>query len=434
MRRSPVEEARRQFRQDLLHSAAGVIVGVWLPLVIGGAALAHHRWLALGADLVLFCLGSASVMMVWNERRGWRRWQQVIRDVAIALPLWSLLNTNHEPNMWLWALKLPALLHLVKLSMLSTRSDALPPAAGRLLALIIILPLIAWWAATGWIALGGDAETTDAELRLVRAVYWAITTMASVGYGDIVPKTIPQMYYACAIMVTGVATFGYILSNIATLMLRIDAARQHQEEVRDRVEFFMQYHEVPAELRQRVRGYFQYLWASKRGYNDAEVFQSLPRPLRADLSMYLHRDLLSKVPLLAGASQDVLRDLVVTLRPVVYLPGNIICRKGAPGDEMYFVVSGEIEVLDEPEHVLARLHAGDFFGELALLTNQGRTATARAVSFCDLYVLDRESFARVTSSHPEFRDSLHQKVRSRHPFPGGVLEGRPPATGPTPET
>jgi voltage-gated potassium channel len=107
-----------------------------------------------------------------------------------------------------------------------------PPAAGRLLAFVIILPLLVWWAATGWLVLEGDVETKDAGLRMVRAIYWAVTTMATVGYGDIVPKTVPQMFYACAIMITGVASFGYILSNIATLMLRVDAARQHQEEMR----------------------------------------------------------------------------------------------------------------------------------------------------------------------------------------------------------
>lgn len=416
--RSPEEESRPQLYSDLLYTLSGFLTGVWLPLVISGAEIAHHKTLALVIDLGLFGIGGAGVVLCWHEHSGWRRGLRVVRDLAIALPLWTLFNVDHAPSVWLWALKVLALFHLARLTSLSTRSDAIPPAAGRLLALAIILPLMVWWAATGWLVLGGDAETSDAELRSVRAVYWAITTMATVGYGDIVPKTIPQMFYACTIMITGVASFGYILSNIATLMLRLDAARQHQEEVRDRVEFFMQYHDVPPTLRQRVRGYFKYLWSNKGGYNDAEVFNSLPLGLRADLAMYLHRDLLAKVPLLQDASQDVLRDLVVVLRQIVYLPGNIICRKGTPGDEMYFIVRGEIEILDENDTLLARLHDGDFFGELALLTNQARNATARAVTFCDLYVLDRVTFDQVTRSHPHFRATIDRKSRTRNPFTG----------------
>lgn len=414
--RSPEEESRPQLYSDLLYSVSGVLTGMWLPLVISGAEIAHNRALAPVIDLMLFGIGGAVAALGWHDRSGWRRRLHLARDLAIAVPLWTLFNVDHAPSMWLWSLKLLALLHLVRLTSLSTRSDAIPPAAGRLLALVVILPLMVWWAATGWLVLGGDAETSNAGLRMVRAVYWAVTTMATVGYGDIVPTTIPQMFYACAIMITGVASFGYILSNIATLMLRLDAARQHQEEVRDRIEFFMRYHEVPAALRQSVRAYFKYLWSTKGGYNDAEVLDGLPRGLRADLAMYLHRDLLSKVPLLKDASPDVLRDLVVVLRPAVYLPGNIICRKGAHGDEMYFIVRGEIEILDENNTLIARLDDGDFFGEMALLTNQVRNATARAVTFCDLYVLDRKTFDQVTHSHPHFRASVDEKSRTRDPF------------------
>lgn len=413
---SPAPESRRPLYSDLLHAAAGVIAGIWLPLVMSSAEIAHHRTLSTAIDLTLLVIGVAVAALNWPRAGRPRSPLGLARDLAFALPLWTLLTIDHTPSLWLWSLKFLALLHLPKFSALLTRNEAVPPAAGRLLAFVIILPLLVWWAATGWLVLEGDVETKDAGLRMVRAIYWAVTTMATVGYGDIVPKTVPQMFYACAIMITGVASFGYILSNIATLMLRVDAARQHQEEMRDRAEFFMKYHEVPTELRQRVRGYFKYLWSNKGGYNDAEVFDSLPRGLRADLAMYLHRDLLAKVPLLAGASQDMLRDLVVLLRPMVYLPGNIICRKGAPGDEMFFIVRGEVEILDEHELLIARLQAGHFFGEMALLHHQTRTATARAATFCDLYVLDRATFDQVARNHPHFHRSIAEESRSRAPL------------------
>jgi CRP-like cAMP-binding protein len=175
----------------------------------------------------------------------------------------------------------------------------------------------------------------------------------------------------------------------------------------------MHYHTVPPALRQRVRAYFKYLWSSRHGYDDVEVFESLPRNLRADLALHLHRDLLAKVPVLKDASPEVIRDLVITLRPMVCVPGDVVCHKGAPGDEMYFIVHGEIEVVDENNSVLARLHDGDFFGEMALLTDNPRNATARTASFCDLYVLGRESFKQVAVRHPVFHSSIDEKARNR---------------------
>jgi len=414
LQRPMAPNSGRHAAVDLLRALAGILAGLWLPLVIAGHALARDGRIALIVDMAVFAFATTSAVLDWKKPRGWRHWLGIVRDLAVALPLWTLFN-EYTGSHWLWGLKFLAVLYVLKLSAWSSRSEALPPAAGRLLGLGIVLPLMVWWAATGWLVLGGDAETTDAQLRLVRAVYWAITTMATVGYGDIVPTTIPQMFYACSVMVTGVAAFGYILSNIATLMLRFDAARQHQEALLDRVEFFMNYYDVPGPLRQRVREYFKFLWASRHGYNDAEVFDSLPRSLRVELSMFLHRDLLAKVPVLKDASQELLRDLVVALRPVVYLPGDFVCRKGAPGEEMYFILHGEVEVLDEGEAVLARLHDGDFFGETALLTNHPRNASARAAAFCDLYVLDRDTFARVTKAYPDFQASLDHEARTRAP-------------------
>jgi voltage-gated potassium channel len=381
--------------------------------VISHGSIGHDRVLSLAVDMAFLVLAGASTTFAFRGRPTWRRWLGLARDLAIALPLWTILNVESTPHWWLWAGKILALLYLGRLAALLTRIDALPPSAGRLLLLAVVMPLCVWWAATGWLVLGGDSGTTDARMRLVRAIYWAIATLATVGYGDIVATTIPQMLYACCIMISGVAFFGYVLSNIATLMLRLDAAKQHQEEMRDRVEYFMHYHAVPPALRQRVRAYFKYLWSSRHGYDDVEVFESLPPNLRADLALHLHRDLLAKVPVLKGASPEVIRDLVITLRPMVCVPGDIVCRKGAPGDEMYFIVHGEVEVVDENDGVLARLHDGDFFGEMALLTDNPRNATARTASFCDLYVLGRETFKQVAARHPVFHSSIDEKARHR---------------------
>jgi voltage-gated potassium channel len=403
---------RRSRILDVLRVLAGVVAGVWLPFVLSGSPLGRDRGLAIAVDALLFVVAGLSALDSWHDKRPLRRWLLLGRDLAIALPLPTLIAADHLPD-WSWVPNILALLYVFRLSALLARFDALPPSAARLLLLLVVVPLTVWWGATGWLLLGGDPATTDPQLRLVRALYWTVTTLTTVGYGDIVPQTMAQMLYACAIMVTGVAFFGFVLSNIASLTLRLDAAKQHQEELRDRAEFFMRYHRVPPVLRQRVRAYFKYLWASRHGYSDDQVLDSLPRALRADLAVHLHRDLLAKVPVLKDAGPEVLRDLVVALRPAVYLPGDLICTWGSQGDEMYFIVHGAVEVLDQHGKALARLHDGDFFGEVALLTNSPRNATARAEAFCDLYVLDRATFERVAAQHPLFHASIDEKARAR---------------------
>jgi CRP-like cAMP-binding protein len=87
---------------------------------------------------------------------------------------------------------------------------------------------------------------------------------------------------------------------------------------------------------------------------------------------------------------------------------EIIFRQGEPGDKMYIVQTGLVEISrdrDGKPVMLANLETGDFFGEMALVDNSPRSATARAASNCHLLELERESFVERVSKSPDI--ALH---------------------------
>jgi CRP-like cAMP-binding protein len=105
---------------------------------------------------------------------------------------------------------------------------------------------------------------------------------------------------------------------------------------------------------------------------------------------------------------------VLALRPKVAGAGETIIRKNDMGREMYIVVRGEAEVLDDAGHVLRTFRDGDFFGEIALLIHTPRTATVRAKTVCDLMVLDQPSFSRILHDYPQFAESVLRIARERY--------------------
>src|SRR5687768_17235410 len=94
------------------------------------------------------------------------------------------------------------------------------------------------------------------------------------------------------------------------------------------------------------------------------------------------QELLASVPLLAGAEEGTLAELVRQLRPVAVHAGEVVIRQGDPADRLYLVRSGRLRVIVEEEdglRTVRELGAGAAIGELALLTGAPRSATVLAL-------------------------------------------------------
>ena len=92
-------------------------------------------------------------------------------------------------------------------------------------------------------------------------------------------------------------------------------------------------------------------------------------------------------------------------------PGERIVRVGEKGDAMYFVVSGTVEV--DVNGTAVQLEAGSFFGEMALLTGDPRTADVTAVDYCNFLVLSLRDFRLFMSRHPAVRAAVQAMAEER---------------------
>ncbi|HSW28754.1 MAG TPA: GGDEF domain-containing protein [Longimicrobiales bacterium] len=114
-------------------------------------------------------------------------------------------------------------------------------------------------------------------------------------------------------------------------------------------------------------------------------------------------ELLSRVPLLQDLGRAEIEKLASRTRREHFRSGADIVQIGAPGRSLYLVMDGLVQVIypsSAADFELARLGAGDFFGEMALLNDKPRSATVRALTPVDLVALDKEEFRRVVSETP----------------------------------
>lgn len=406
---------------DLLVAASAVVAAIDIParLVLDYQAMVRLTRL----DWALTIIFSADLLLHLH-RAGWMgsrfspntskppptyAGQWFVVDLCAAIPF--------------AAFSAPPLLQLLRLLKLARvaermwrwrRAEFQNPNVIRFVLFFFWLALSGHWIACGWLALRGVSADLDQSTNYLRALYWCVTTLTTVGYGDITPSTKVEMLYAMLVMILGVGVYGYVIGNVAALLANIDPARVRHRELVDRVTAFMRYRRVPAGLQRRILDYYEYLWEKRLGYDESAAISELPPTLRTEVSLFLNRDILQKVPLFRGASDDFIKAIALEMRPAIFMPGDYIVRAGELGEEMFFISRGTVEVVSADDKVVyATLTTGDFFGEIALLLREPRTASVRAVDYCDLYVLNIAAFNRVLTRHPGVAAQIRAIAKQR---------------------
>ena len=124
---------------------------------------------------------------------------------------------------------------------------------------------------------------------------------------------------------------------------------------------------------------------------------------------------LAATPLFAGLPKETLEALVANLTLISLEQGVALFHEGDPGDALYVIVEGEVSVQAEgpPRVEMARLGAGAFIGEVALMTDQPRSATVTATQLSELLRIDRHTLSRVLANHGDVLRAVLRFVRER---------------------
>ncbi|MFM8830258.1 MAG: ion transporter [Spartobacteria bacterium] len=322
----------------------------------------------------------------------------------------------------LWEeMRLLRLLRLVRIADFMRRmakENVINASVLRMIFLGFWVALFAHLAACIWITLGagniGPEWATHGGLLYLRSFYWAVTTIATIGYGDVTPVTPMQTGFTIVVEVIGAGLYGYVIAIFASLIANLDSARRKFSEQLDEINTFMRFRKIPADLQKQIRSYYDHLWESRRGYNEAHVLADLPDSLKLKVSIFINKSMLEKVPIFEGAGEPLVEELLMHLKPAIFTPGDYVFRTGDVGDCMYFVNTGRVEVVSsDGDTVFATLSPGSYFGETALLLNQPRNACVRAVDYVDLYTLNRSTLGEILKKFPAFQTHLHELAAER---------------------
>jgi len=264
-----------------------------------------------------------------------------------------------------------------------------------------------------WVSSYDDGSALDAppSTQYLYAVYWALTTLTTVGYGDITPTNNPERLYSLLALLTGALVFGYMLSSISSLVAAIDRQAALNEEKMDEVKEYMRWRKLPRDLVIRLRRYYAYYYSRKTAFDEDAILGSLTPALRLEVVRHSLRDTIGKIPLFASTLDPLfLLEVFPLLKPISAARGEVILQRGDVPLDLLFLIRGKVEVISGVDgRVLYRLQQGAHFGE-SVLTGRRRSATYRAGSPCELLALSASDLSGLFERRPREGRIIHRAV------------------------
>jgi voltage-gated potassium channel len=254
-------------------------------------------------------------------------------SASVFVLLWVLKLATHAPGVGLIA------------RVFHNERSALGAAATLFIIVLLSAATIARW-------LEGERQPEHFG-SIPASLWWAVVTLTTTGYGDVVPQSALGRVIGGLVMLCGISVLAMLAGILAT---------GFAEEVRRRE--------------------FVRIW-----------------------------DLVARVPFFADVGAIAIADIVGHLRSRSYPAGATVIRKGAVGDSMFFIVTGEVEVRIGPR--TRTLRDGNFFGEMALLDRKPRSADVVTVTPCTLLVLNVADFYQLASRQPALIASIDTEAKRR---------------------
>ena len=285
----------------------------------------------------------------WAARLGWMSSRMGVVDLVALAPGLALLAGGEFAALGPVFDKFCAVFWVLKLLHHQSEHEilvrVLNNARASIFSVITALFIILVGAAVLVHLLESEANP-EAFGDLPRSMWWSIVTLTTVGYGDEVPVTLAGRVLAGFVMICGIGVLAILAGILAT---------GYAKEMR--------------------RQEFLRCW-----------------------------QLVASVPYFSNVTSIAIAEVADMLRAKEYREHTYVVHKGEPGDTMYFIASGEVEVRIAPEPV--RLAAGEFFGEIALITSGPRTADVVTVTPTTLLVLDVADFLHLARNIPELTDAI----------------------------
>ena len=346
-------------------------------------------------------------------------------DLITSIPVdWATTSgQSSATSEGIRAVRLLKLMRIFRFSKLSDSKEAslfLTPSMIRVLNIILLLFWIwhvlacgFWYIATSE-GLGTTNWTPDVShymnprfLNYLLSVQWTLQTTFSFG-SPALPETYREAIFTITCVLIGILMNAVVIGSAGSALQSMDAEKIQRRQQLDRIITYMKRRKLPSYFQRIILDYYEYF--GDKASQDT-ILADLPETIQQRLSLLLNRDIVKNVPILRQIEFESILDLMQNLKSQTYMPGEFVYKVDEPGEFLYFVKSGQLEVvLPDMKTVVMSLLRGDICGQDALTDDDKHHANVRAVVYSELLLLETQSYRRLAQNSEKFLEMVENEA------------------------
>ncbi|GMH76025.1 hypothetical protein TrST_g9428 [Triparma strigata] len=281
---------------------------------------------------------------------------------------------------------------------------------------------------TDFLADNPEPEENELGDNYVGALYWAFTTMTTVGYGDVLPEDDGARLYATIMMIMGATMFSYIVGSASSIVTNEKSGEKQSKERLLALYNYCVDRGVSKPLEKRLKRNLNFCLNQCTPFEEVYIFDCLPSQLRSELIMAVKKDAMEKICIFSKSRnmsyvscvlqyfltcQFVRRD--VLYQPLVGSRGMYFILKGKVSKCLYHgQEEGQLNMFNVPRLVCVGLPYGEneFVGFDAVATHDDdEKFGALCLEDCQCYFLSNEALTLILMRHPAVADTLIKAIK-----------------------
>ena len=234
----------------------------------------------------------------------------------------------------------------------------------------------------------------------IASIYWALVTMSTIGYGDVVPTSTAERFFIIFAMLIGTSVFAYVVGSVCTIVASMDKKQSEHHELMDTLNAMTRELGLNDELKLRLRDYFRYRHMGTNMDDWHTMLELMSPKLRGEVAMKQCGTWINNVPFFRGAPEQFIVDIALKLKSETFPQSEEIVMAGTISTKLYIVERG---VVGGKGRVFT---SGKVFGEEVLGGGSQAAFTARAMTYCDVFALLGLDLDEISETFPIMKRRL----------------------------